>query len=88
MTRHPFLMGVALWAFLHLVANGDVASVLLFGTLLVVALAGAPSIDAKRRRGVGEQAWNGFASRTSIVPFAAAPGTPRVSASAPYDRAR
>jgi uncharacterized membrane protein len=70
-TRHPFLVGVALWAFLHLIANGDAASVLFFGALLLVTLAGAPSIDAKRRRAVGEQAWNGFASRTSIVPFAA-----------------
>ena len=70
-TRHPFLMGVALWAFLHLVANGHLASLLFFGSLLVVCLAGAPSIDAKRRRALGDQGWDGFASRTSIVPFAA-----------------
>ncbi|MGH7089331.1 MAG: NnrU family protein, partial [Stellaceae bacterium] len=25
-TRHPFLMGVALWALLHLIGNGDWAS--------------------------------------------------------------
>ncbi len=70
-TRHPFLMGVALWAFLHLVANGDLASVLLFGAMLVVALAGPPSIDAKRRRTLGPAAWDAFASRTSILPFGA-----------------
>lgn len=70
-TRHPFLMGVALWAFLHLVANGDVASVLLFGALLVVAVAGPPSIDAKRRRSLGAGAWDAFAARTSILPFGA-----------------
>jgi uncharacterized membrane protein len=70
-TRHPFLMGVALWAFLHLVANGDVASVVFFGSFLVICLAGAPSIDAKRRRALGGAVWDGFAARTSIAPFAA-----------------
>lgn len=69
-TRHPFLMGVALWAFLHLVANGDLASVVLFGTFLVVCLAGAPSIDAKRRRALGA-GWDGFAAQSSILPFGA-----------------
>ena len=70
-TRHPVLVGVALWATLHLVANGDGASLLFFGALLVVALAGPPSIDAKRRRTLGPAAWNPFARRTSIVPFGA-----------------
>jgi uncharacterized membrane protein len=70
-TRHPFLMGVALWAVLHLIGNGDVASLLFFGALAAVAIAGPASIDAKRRRALGDRAWNGFASVTSIVPFAA-----------------
>ncbi len=70
-TRHPFLMGVALWAFLHLVANGDFASILFFGSLFVTCVAGAPSIDAKRRRALGGPAWDNFASKTSILPFAA-----------------
>ena len=70
-TRHPFLVGVAIWAVLHLVGNGDAASLLLFGALAAVAVAGPVSIDAKRRRALGGQAWDAFASRTSIVPFAA-----------------
>ncbi len=37
-TRHPFMWGIALWALVHLVANGDVASVLFFGSLAVLAL--------------------------------------------------
>jgi uncharacterized membrane protein len=69
-TRHPFLMGVSLWAFVHLVGNGDWASTLLFGSLLVVAAAGPASIDAKRHRALGP-AWEGFARQTSILPFAA-----------------
>ncbi len=70
-TRHPFLMGVALWSLLHLIGNGDVASLLFFGALFAVAAAGPASIDAKRRRTLGPAAWDVFARRTSILPFAA-----------------
>jgi len=70
-TRHPFLLGVAIWAGVHLIGNGDVASLLFFAALAIVAVAGTASIDAKRRRVLGGQAWDAFASRTSIVPFAA-----------------
>lgn len=37
--RHPMLIGFALWAAAHLWVNGDVPSVILFGGLLVWALA-------------------------------------------------
>ena len=69
-TRHPFLWGTALWALVHLVINGDAASSVLFGSLLLLALAGTASIDAKRRRNYGER-WEQFARATSNVPFAA-----------------
>jgi uncharacterized membrane protein len=69
-TRHPFLTGVGLWALLHLIGNGDRASLVLFGALAIVALAGTVSIDAKRRRAAGA-AWERFAASTSIIPFAA-----------------
>jgi uncharacterized membrane protein len=69
-TRHPFLWGVALWALVHLVINGNLAALILFGSLLVLALGGTVSIDAKRRRAFGEQ-WRQFAGVTSNIPFAA-----------------
>jgi uncharacterized membrane protein len=69
-TRHPFLWGVATWAMGHLLVNGDSAGVVLFGSLLVLALFGTVSIDAKRRRMLGEQ-WDVFATQTSNIPFAA-----------------
>lgn len=37
--RHPQLTAFAIWAAAHLLANGDVASLLLFGGLLIWALA-------------------------------------------------
>jgi len=69
-TRHPFLWGVALWAFTHLILNGDAASLVLFGSLLLLALVGPPSIDAKRQRAFGSK-WDRFAATTSNIPFAA-----------------
>ena len=69
-TRHPFLWGVALWALVHLIVNGDLASVIFFGSLLLLALGGTASIDAKRRRMFGD-AWSRFAQATSNIPFAA-----------------
>jgi uncharacterized membrane protein len=69
-TRHPFLWGVGLWAFVHLIVNGDLASLILFGSLLLLALGGTTFIDAKRRRSFGDQ-WSRFAQATSNLPFAA-----------------
>ncbi len=69
-TRHPFLTGVGLWALVHLIGDGDVASLVFFAVWAVVALAGTVSIDRKRRR-LLDGAWEPFAAQTSIVPFAA-----------------
>jgi uncharacterized membrane protein len=69
-TRHPFLMGVALWAAIHLAVNGDVASFSFFGTLLVVAALGPLAIDHKRARDYPES-WPRFREATSILPFVA-----------------
>jgi uncharacterized membrane protein len=70
MTRHPFLTGVGLWALVHLIGSGDVASLVFFATWAIVTLAGTVSIDQKRQRLLGA-AWEPFAARTSIIPFAA-----------------
>ena len=69
-TRHPFLWGVAIWALGHLVVNGERASLVLFGSMFVLALFGTASIDAKRKRALGAT-WDTFAAQTSNVPFAA-----------------
>ncbi|MCZ7565520.1 MAG: NnrU family protein [Burkholderiales bacterium] len=70
-TRHPFLWGAALWALAHLAANGDAAALILFGGMLVLALAGMAAIDHRRAARLGE-GWRAFADRTSATPFAAA----------------
>jgi uncharacterized membrane protein len=78
-TRHPFLWGVAIWAVGHLLVNGDPAGLVLFGTMLVLALIGTRMIDAKRKRALGPK-WDTFAAETSNIPFAAvAQGRQRLS---------
>ncbi|MFN3522650.1 MAG: NnrU family protein [Phenylobacterium sp.] len=69
-TRHPFLWGVAIWAAGHLLVNGERASLVLFGSMLVLAILGTTSIDAKRQRKLGAE-WEAFAAQTSNIPFAA-----------------
>ena len=69
-TRHPVLWGFALWAGSHLVPNGDLRSLLLFGALLAFALLGMVITDRRSRRRLGAQ-WAEIARTTSVLPFAA-----------------
>jgi len=56
-TRHPMLWGVTLWSTAHLLANGDLASLILFGGLGAFALFDMASAN---RRGAAKQ--------TALVP--------------------
>ncbi|MFN8721213.1 MAG: NnrU family protein [Rhodospirillales bacterium] len=69
-TRNPLLWSVTAWALSHLVANGDLASVLFFGTFAM--LAGLGTVLLERKIALREGArWDAFAAVTSNVPFAA-----------------
>lgn len=46
-TRHPMLWGIVLWGVGHLLANGDRASVVLFGAFVVYSLAAMVSANAR-----------------------------------------
>jgi len=69
-TRHPFMWSVGLWAGAHIIANGDLAGLVLFATFGTLALLGTWLIDRKfaARRGAD---WQRFAAATSNLPFAA-----------------
>jgi uncharacterized membrane protein len=69
-TRHPFQWGLALWVLGHMVANGDVASLVFFGTLGLVSVFGTYLIDMRMAR-EQDGIWPGFAASTSNVPFGA-----------------
>jgi uncharacterized membrane protein len=49
--KHPMLAGVKLWALAHLVANGDLGSIILFGSILAWAV--YDRISLKRRSDPG-----------------------------------
>ena len=84
-TRHPFLVGVAIWSAYHLIAAGTLAAVILFATFLVVATIGTRAIDGKVKR-KRPQEWRTIAAETSILPFAAiAAGRNRFVASEYFD---
>jgi uncharacterized membrane protein len=67
-TRHPMLWSFALWAILHVLGNGDLASLIFFGAFALTALLGMPSIDAKLARR-DPALWARLAPGTSIIPF-------------------
>jgi uncharacterized membrane protein len=60
--RHPMLIAIKTWAFAHLIANGDLAALLLFGSFLAFAV--YDRISVKRR---GAQGPLGDARPTSPI---------------------
>lgn len=69
-TRHPVLWAIGLWATSHLIANGDLRSLLFFGLLAALALGGSVLIDRKKQLALGGN-WSRVAEVTSNLPFAA-----------------
>lgn len=47
LVQHPFLLAVALWSVGHLFANGDQASVIVFGSFLAYAVANALAVTRR-----------------------------------------
>lgn len=69
-TRHPMMWAIGLWAIAHLFVSGDLAGVLLFSGLAVLALLGTLAIDAKRRAR-DPAGFARLAAQTSNIPLAA-----------------
>ncbi|HSA66708.1 MAG TPA: NnrU family protein, partial [Methyloceanibacter sp.] len=49
--KHPFVDAISTWALAHLIANGDLASILLFGSFLAYSV--FDRITLKRRTATG-----------------------------------
>jgi len=62
--RHPMLVGIKSWALAHLLVNGDLGSLILFGAFLAWAV--YDRIAVKRRGDAGAPA-SGFASGDAIA---------------------
>ena len=63
--RHPMLVAVKAWALSHLLVNGDLGSLLLFGSLLVWAI--YDRIALKRRGDSGAPPVSSFGRNDAIV---------------------
>jgi len=71
LTRQPLLWGLTLWAGAHLLANGDLAHGLLFGSLALFSVAGMGLVERRRARALGQPAWQRLTAHTGLLPFAA-----------------
>ncbi len=69
-TRHPVQCGILIWSVGHLLANGDLPSLVFFGTFAVISGYGMVLIDKRKRQAFGA-GWPAFRDATSLVPFAA-----------------
>ncbi|WP_414899636.1 NnrU family protein [Rhizobium cremeum] len=68
-TRHPVQWGFMLWSFGHLIVNGDLRSLVLFGGLGLFSVAGLFILDRRARRRLGA-GWPALAARYPMVPLA------------------
>lgn len=69
-TRHPVMWGFLLWSVGHLVPNGDLRSLILFGGLSLFTLAGLLMLDRRARKRLGDD-WAPMSRTHSMIPFAA-----------------
>ena len=69
-TRHPLQWGILLFAVGHLIANGDQASIVFFGTLALLSAVGMIAMD-KRKKANSDEKWQTFYETTSLIPLAA-----------------
>lgn len=69
--RHPLPWALLLWSMAHLLANGDLAHVLLFGVFAAFSVLGMVLIDRRNARLWGPERFAALSARTSAWPFAA-----------------
>ncbi len=59
--KHPMLVGIKIWALAHLIANGDLASLVLFGSFLAYAVYDRISLKQRNTAGpLGDRAGGPF----------------------------
>ena len=68
LSRHPLLFALALWAFGHVVPNGDLAHVILFGVFGSFAVLGQTLIDRRKQRQMGRD-WAILMTQTKAAPL-------------------
>lgn len=67
-TRHPLLAALALWAGAHIVPNGALAHVILFGGFAAFAALGGRVIDRRKQREMGAD-WHSLRRAVATAPL-------------------
>jgi uncharacterized membrane protein len=70
-SRHPLLAALALWSGAHLLANGDLAHVILFGLFTAFAVIGMKLIDRRKKQAMGEAEWRALSRNTGLFRLSA-----------------
>ncbi|WP_375263186.1 NnrU family protein [Palleronia sp.] len=70
LSRHPLLWALTLWSLAHLVANGDVAHVILFGGFALLSVGAMAIFDRRARRSMSPEDWAAVQRRTHILSLA------------------
>lgn len=70
-TRQPLLWGMVIWSGVHLLANGDLAHIVLFGSFALLSLLGMGLVERRRAAVMGAAEWQRLTAQTGLVPFAA-----------------
>jgi uncharacterized membrane protein len=65
--KHPFLVAIKTWALAHLIANGDLASIILFGSFLAYAVFDRISLKGRKSTKFTESAAQGGARNDLIA---------------------
>jgi uncharacterized membrane protein len=68
LSRHPLLLALALWSAAHVVPNGDLAHVVLFGSFAGFALLGGRLVDRRKRREMGAD-WDQLRAKVAAAPL-------------------
>ncbi len=69
-TRHPLQWAIVIWGLGHIVANGDLVSIIFFGSFVLLSGLGGVLIDLKKAQTLGP-GWGSYARVTSNLPFLA-----------------
>ncbi len=65
LTRHPVIWGLGLWSAVHMLPNGDVASLLMFGLLTLLSVTGPRTLTRRRKSLMSDEVWHDLDTTTA-----------------------
>ncbi len=85
--KHPLIWGLLTWSSVHILVNGDVASLILFGSMSLMAVMGPYILNQRMRRLLGADVWDLLSDdirRTSVFTAVLQVGTLRFMAAGAF----